>query len=188
MPKESCRRHCRRVRHLEMRCGGGGQKLTCILMRLAGGSLLGFYIRKHLQGRNGLLVVLFVGSLKVGSLLFSGIDLSMHLTLIPLILGNHATTHKLNSLITIISFVELRIFKNSLTVSFVDCSILQSVPLPAARGLGWVDLNFECSTVCPILPRLMGIWQKELGKCARWLSTQINVNPTQVHKQMGHPV
>ena len=28
-----------------------------------------------------------------------------------------------------------------------------------ARGLDWVDLDFECSTVCPILPGLMGIWQ-----------------------------
>ena len=30
--------------------------------------------------------------------------------------------------------------------------------------LGWLDLDFECSTVCPILPGLMGIWQKGLGK------------------------
>ena len=34
----------------------------------------------------------------------------------------------------------------------------------SGRGLGWVDMNFECSTVCPILPGLMGIWQKRLGK------------------------
>ena len=39
--------------------------------------------------------------------------------------------------------------------------LLQGVP--SARGLGWVDLNFECSTVCPILPMLMGIRQKQLG-------------------------
>ena len=32
--------------------------------------------------------------------------------------------------------------------------------------LGWVDLDIECSTVCPILPKLMGIWQKRLDKCA----------------------
>ena len=32
------------------------------------------------------------------------------------------------------------------------------------RGFRRVDLNFECSTVCPILPGLMGIWQKRLGK------------------------
>ena len=26
--------------------------------------------------------------------------------------------------------------------------------------LGWVDLCFECSAVCPILPGLMVIWQE----------------------------
>ena len=36
----------------------------------------------------------------------------------------------------------------------------------SARRLGWIDLNFECSTVCPILPRLMGIWHKRLGRRA----------------------
>ena len=30
--------------------------------------------------------------------------------------------------------------------------------------LGWVDLEFECSTVCLILPGLMRIWQKRPGK------------------------
>ena len=34
--------------------------------------------------------------------------------------------------------------------------------------LEWVDLDFECSTVCPILPGLMVIWQKGLGSRARW--------------------
>ena len=29
---------------------------------------------------------------------------------------------------------------------------------------GWVDLDFECSTVCQILPGKMGIRQKRLGK------------------------
>ena len=57
----------------------------------------------------------------------------------------------------------------------------------SARGLGWIDLNFELS-VCPILPGGMGIWQKRPGKWARWWNTQIKINPTQVHKQMGHPV
>ena len=52
--------------------------------------------------------------------------------------------------------------------------------------LGWVDLDFECSTVCPILPGLKGIWQKWLGSRARWRSTKIKVNPTQVHEQMVH--
>ena len=32
----------------------------------------------------------------------------------------------------------------------------------SARGMGWVDLNFECPTVCLILPGLMEIWQKWL--------------------------
>ena len=52
----------------------------------------------------------------------------------------------------------------------------------------WVDLNFECSTVCPILPGLVGIWQKRLARWARWWNTQININRTHVLKQMGHPV
>ena len=43
--------------------------------------------------------------------------------------------------------------------------------------LGWVDLDFECST------GLKGIWQKGLGKLARWWNT---VNPTHVLDQMGH--
>ena len=34
----------------------------------------------------------------------------------------------------------------------------------SACRLGYVDLDFECCTVCPILPGLMGIWQKQLGK------------------------
>ena len=58
----------------------------------------------------------------------------------------------------------------------------------SARGLGWVDLNFECFTVCAVLPGLMGIWQKWLDRWARWWNTQIKVNPTQVHGQMGNPV
>ena len=50
-------------------------------------------------------------------------------------------------------------------------------------GLTWI-LSF---TVCPILLGPMGIWQKWLGRWARWWNTQIKVNPTQVHEQMGHP-
>ena len=38
--------------------------------------------------------------------------------------------------------------------------------VPSSRGLGWVDLNFQCSTVCPIRPGLIGVWQKRLGKMA----------------------
>ena len=35
--------------------------------------------------------------------------------------------------------------------------------------LGWVELDLECSTVCPILLGLMGIRQKWLGKCVIWI-------------------
>ena len=55
-------------------------------------------------------------------------------------------------------------------------------------NLGWVDLNFDYSTVCLILPGLMGVWQKRLGSWARWWNSQIQVNRTQVRDQMGHPV
>ena len=41
--------------------------------------------------------------------------------------------------------------------------------VPSACGVGEVDLNFECFTVCPILPGLMGIWQKRLCSWARWM-------------------
>ena len=51
-----------------------------------------------------------------------------------------------------------------------------------------VEMDFECSTVCPILPGLMGIWQKGLGSYAIWWNTEIKVSPTQVYEQMGHPV
>ena len=53
--------------------------------------------------------------------------------------------------------------------------------------VGWVDLDFECSTVWPILPGLMGIRQKGLGKWVRLWNTEIQVSPTQVRDQMGHP-
>ena len=43
-------------------------------------------------------------------------------------------------------------------------------------NLGWVDLNFDYSTVCLILPGLMGVWQKWLGSWARWWNSQIQVN------------
>ena len=55
-------------------------------------------------------------------------------------------------------------------------------------NLGWVDLNFDYSTVCLILPGLMGVWQKRLGSWARWWNCQIQVNRTQVRDQMGQPV
>ena len=55
-------------------------------------------------------------------------------------------------------------------------------------NLGWVDLKFDYSTVCLILPGLMGVWQNRLGSWARWGNSQIQVNRTQVRDQMGHPV
>ena len=55
-------------------------------------------------------------------------------------------------------------------------------------GLGWVDFDFSCFTICTVLLRLMGIRQKRLCSWAIWWNTQIKVNLTQVHEQMGHPV
>ena len=52
-------------------------------------------------------------------------------------------------------------------------------------NLGWVDLDFDCSAVCPILLGLVEIWQKRLSSCA---TSQIKVNLTQVRQEMGHPV
>ena len=63
--------------------------------------------------------------------------------------------------------------------------LLQGVP--TARGLGWVDLNLERSTVCPILPELMGIWQKRLGQMVKH-PNQSQPIPTQVHEHLGHLV
>ena len=60
--------------------------------------------------------------------------------------------------------------------------------VPSERRLGFVDFDFECSTVCPTLLGLMGIWQKRLGSWARWWNTEIKVNPTQVSAHLGHPV
>ena len=64
--------------------------------------------------------------------------------------------------------------------------ILPSIQgVPSARRLGWVDINFECSTVCLILPGLVGIWQKHLGKMVEHPNQS---QPTQVNERMGHPV
>ena len=49
--------------------------------------------------------------------------------------------------------------------------------------VGCVNLNFECSTVCPILPGLMVIWQKCQFCLERWWNIKIKINPTQVHNQ-----
>ena len=39
--------------------------------------------------------------------------------------------------------------------------------VPSGRRQGLVDLEFDCSTVCPTLPWLVGIWQKWLGRWAK---------------------
>ena len=57
--------------------------------------------------------------------------------------------------------------------------------VPCARRLGCVDFDFECSTACPTLLGLLGIWQKWLGKMVEHRN---NVNPTQVYEHMGRPV
>ena len=53
-------------------------------------------------------------------------------------------------------------------------------------NLGWVNSEFESSTVCQVLLGLMRICQKCLASLARWLNKQVKVNPTQVHEQMRH--
>ena len=60
--------------------------------------------------------------------------------------------------------------------------------VPSELRLGFVDLDFECSTIFLTLLGLMGIWQKRLGIWARWWNTEIQVNPTQVSAHLGHPV
>ena len=70
----------------------------------------------------------------------------------------------------------------------------QMRPLPVLQGVqnelrvGFVDLYFECSTVCQTLLGLMGIWQKRLNSWARWWNTEIKVNRTQVYEHMDRPV
>ena len=51
--------------------------------------------------------------------------------------------------------------------------------VPCAHGLGWVDLNFECSAVCPIMPWPMHDGLKWLGCRERWWNNKIKVGPTQ---------
>ena len=60
--------------------------------------------------------------------------------------------------------------------------------LPSELRLGFVDLDYGCSTVCSTLLGLMGIWQKRLGSWARWWNTEIKVNLTQVSAHLVHPV
>ena len=44
----------------------------------------------------------------------------------------------------------------------MQCPKLYRVTL-VVSDLGWVDLDFECSTACPTVPGLVGIWLKRLG-------------------------
>ena len=46
-------------------------------------------------------------------------------------------------------------------------------------NLGWVDFDFGYSTLCLVLPRLMGNWQKWLSSRARWwnIPNQSQPNP-----------
>ena len=45
--------------------------------------------------------------------------------------------------------------------------------VPSGRTLGLVDLDLDCSALPARLPRLVGIWQKWLGSCAKGWNTQI---------------
>ena len=49
--------------------------------------------------------------------------------------------------------------------------------------LGLVEVDFECSNVCPILPGIMGIWQLD-----KMVEHPNQIQPNQVHEQMGHLV
>ena len=35
-------------------------------------------------------------------------------------------------------------------------------------NLGWVDFDFDCSTLCLVLPGLMENWQNWLSSWVRW--------------------
>ena len=50
-------------------------------------------------------------------------------------------------------------------------------------NLGWVDFDFACSTLCLVLPGLMGNWQNQ----AEGGTGKIKVNPTEVPQEMCHP-
>ena len=46
-------------------------------------------------------------------------------------------------------------------------------------NLGWVDFDLGCSTLCLVLPGLMGNWQSWLSSWARWgnIPNQSQPNP-----------
>ena len=55
-------------------------------------------------------------------------------------------------------------------------------------NLGWVDFDFGCSTLCLVLPGLMGYWQNWLSSWEEGGTSQIKVNPTEVRQEMNPPV
>ena len=74
------------------------------------------------------------------------------------------------------------------TLWSLESNLLDLQGVLSARGLGWVDLDIECSTFCPIVLVLVAIWPKRLGSSTIWWTTQIKVNPTKVNEQIDHPV
>ena len=44
------------------------------------------------------------------------------------------------------------------------CPFYSVQGVPSELRLGFVDLDFKCSTVCPTMLGLMGIWQKQLAR------------------------
>ena len=68
--------------------------------------------------------------------------------------------------------------QKSMSLSYICAlgKVINVQGVPSGRGLGWVELNFECSTVCPIMPGLMGTWQKRLGSRIRWRNNQTKFN------------
>ena len=56
------------------------------------------------------------------------------------------------------------------------------------RYLGWVDIEYGHSTVCPVLLGQMKIWQNWMVCWARWRKTEIKVNQTQLTGLHPHPV
>ena len=48
--------------------------------------------------------------------------------------------------------------------------------VPSELRLGFDDLDFECSTVCPTLLGVVGIRLEQLGIWASWWNSEIKVN------------
>ena len=54
-------------------------------------------------------------------------------------------------------------------------------------NLGWVDLDFGCSTVCPILLGLVEIWQKRLSSRENWWNVPNQSQPDPGLPGVGSP-